>query len=143
MNAPLQGKNDEDDEEGEREEAELLSRADTAAAVAVAVAVAVSVSVSVSVAVSVAVSVSVAVAVAVAAVFSLVFPPIEAATPFRNSSASLPGSEGEGEPWRTPSLLSRPSSLPKPPPPLPLTPASYFFLGTLEEKRHRDSLVSL
>ena len=141
MNAPLQGKNDEDDEEGEREEAELLSRADTAAAVAVAVSV--SVSVSVSVAVSVAVSVSVAVAVAVAAVFSLVFPPIEAATPFRNSSASLPGSEGEGEPWRTPSLLSRPSSLPKPPPPLPLTPASYFFLGTLEEKRHRDSLVSL
>jgi hypothetical protein len=137
MNAPLQGKNDEGDEEGEREEAELLSRADTAAAVAVAVAVAVSVSVSVSVAVSV------AVAVAVAAVFSLVFPPIEAATPFRNSSASLPGSEGEGEPWRTPSLLSRPSSLPKPPPPLPLTPASYFFLGTLEEKRHRDSLVSL
>ena len=133
MNAPLQGKNDEGDEEGEREEAELLSRADTAAAVAVAVAVSVSVSV----------SVAVSVAVAVAAVFSLVFPPIEAATPFRNSSASLPGSEGEGEPWRTPSLLSRPSSLPKPPPPLPLTPASYFFLGTLEEKRHRDSLVSL
>ena len=132
MNAPLQGKNDEGDEEGEREEAELLSRADTAAAVAVAVAVSVSVSV----------SVAVSVAVAVAAVFSLVFPPIEAATPFRNSSASLPGSEGEGEPWRTPSLLSRPSSLPKPPPPLPLTPASYFFWEP-SKKKGTETLLSV